>query len=82
LARRIATGTRREDQLLAFALAVETSSEQLVQNFEIKNKTANINVKNKVYYTVVRLTVIKQQISFVVGLSWGSLTPQLTSSYK
>jgi hypothetical protein len=35
------------------------------------NKTANINVKNKVYHTVVRLTVIKQQISFVVGLFLG-----------
>jgi len=41
-----------------------------------------INVKNIVYHTVVRLTVIKQQISFVAWPSWGSLTSQLTSSYK
>ena len=45
-----------------------------------KNKTANINVKNEVYHAVVRLTVIKQQISSVVGPFWGSLTPQLTEA--
>jgi len=35
---------------------------------------------NTVYHTVVRLTVIKQQISFVVWPSWGGLTPQLTEA--
>jgi len=40
-----------------------------------------MNVKNRVYHAVVRLTVSKQEISFVVRPFWGSLTPQLTSSY-
>jgi len=38
--------------------------------------------KSIVYHTVVWLTVIKQQISFVVGPFWGSLTvtPKLSEA--
>jgi len=62
-----------------FKFVWRNSNSQLAQILK-KIKTANINVKNRVYHTVVRLTVIKQQISFVVWPPWGSLTPQLTEA--
>jgi len=64
---------------VGYSPCLEKQQQSACTNFG-KIKTANINVKNTVYHTVVRLTVIKQQISFVVWPSWGSLTPQLTEA--
>jgi len=56
---------------VGYSPCLEKQQQSACTNFG-KNKTANINVRNIVFHTVVRLTVIKQQISFVVWPSWGS----------